>query len=104
MRLSGAMKWRRLSGAVEVALADLVLLRVEVLLAARARGAVLHELERGAVDAVVRGERGGEDEAAHERGRPPVCRYSVRMSGVFGQKFGRKYSATSVASAPRGTR
>src|SRR5205807_8386379 len=24
--------------------------------------------------------------------RPPCCRYSCRMSGVFGQTFGRKYS------------
>ena len=25
-------------------------------------------------------------------GRPPNCRYSVRMSGVFGQALGLKYS------------
>src|SRR5690348_17376626 len=27
-------------------------------------------------------------------GRPPYCRYSVRMSGVFGQALGRKKSLT----------
>src|SRR4029077_14772383 len=27
-------------------------------------------------------------------GRAPYCRYSVRMSGVFGQAFGRKKSLT----------
>src|SRR5436309_13085029 len=26
--------------------------------------------------------------------RPPYCRYSVRMSGVFGQAFGRRNSLT----------
>src|SRR4026209_1976460 len=30
-------------------------------------------------------------------GRPPVCRYSCRMSGVLTKRFPRKYSATSVA-------
>src|SRR5438105_445326 len=29
---------------------------------------------------------------AMNAGRPPCCRYSCRMSGVFGQTFGRKYS------------
>src|ERR1700694_1449059 len=29
---------------------------------------------------------------AANAGRPPVCRYSVRMSGVFGQRLGRKNS------------
>src|SRR5450759_5079355 len=29
-------------------------------------------------------------------GRPPYCRYSARMSGVFGQRFTPKNSATSV--------
>src|ERR1700686_719848 len=27
-------------------------------------------------------------------GRPPFCRYSFKMSGVFGHKFGRKNSLT----------
>jgi hypothetical protein len=29
-------------------------------------------------------------------GRPPVCRYSCRMSGVLAKKLPRKYSAMSV--------
>ncbi len=29
-------------------------------------------------------------------GRPPCCRYSCRMSGVFANRFGRMYSRTSV--------
>src|SRR5258708_4159321 len=31
---------------------------------------------------------------AVEAGRPPVCRYSVRMSGVLGHRLARKYSLT----------
>ena len=29
-------------------------------------------------------------------GRPPRCRYSCRMSGVFGHRFGRKYRARAL--------
>jgi hypothetical protein len=32
-------------------------------------------------------------------GRPPYCRYSGRMSGVLGQKFGRKYSRPGRVSS-----
>ena len=39
-------------------------------------------------------------QAAHEGGRPPTCKDSGRMSGVFGQRFGRKNSRTGSASAP----
>src|SRR5258708_13951984 len=31
---------------------------------------------------------------AAKAGRPPVCRYSVRMSGVLGHRLARKYSLT----------
>ena len=34
-------------------------------------------------------------------GRPPVCIGSVRMSGVLGQKLGRKYSRTPVCVSSR---
>ncbi len=33
--------------------------------------------------------------------RVPCCRCSGRMSGVFGQKFGRKYSFSLPRSSPR---
>ncbi len=33
--------------------------------------------------------------------RPPYCRCSGRMSGVFGQKLGRKNSFTSVSASER---
>jgi hypothetical protein len=55
---------------VEVPVADLVLLRVQVLLVPGSRRAVLRELEDGPVDAVVRGERRGQHEPGEERGAP----------------------------------
>ena len=51
---------------VEVPRAELVLLRVEVLLGARPDGAVFEQLEGRTVDAPVGRQRGGQDRAAHE--------------------------------------
>ena len=50
-------------GAFEVPVPDLVLLRVEVFLAARLAGGALLQLEHRSVDPVVRAEPGGEQEA-----------------------------------------
>ena len=75
----------------EVPCAQLVLLRVEILLAAGSRG-VLSQLVRRAVNAVVRGQRRGQHEPRQNAGAAAGLQVSGRMSGVFGQKFGRKYS------------
>ena len=79
-------------GSVEVPLADLVLLGVQVLLAARSRGARARTARRPGRRC--RSWRRGWRRARPRprTPRPPVCRYSVRMSGVLGQKFGRRYS------------
>src|SRR5215472_18914460 len=58
------------SGLVETAVLDLVLLGIEVLLAAGLARTVLAQLVGGAIDAVVRGERGRQRQAGHERGPP----------------------------------
>ena len=59
----------------------------------RAQRLVLHS-SKPAVDAAVGDERRGEHEArVMNIARPPVWSCSVRMSGVFGQKLGRKKSA-----------
>ena len=87
---------REVARRVPVADAHLVFLRVEVLLADPApHGHVLAELV-AAVDAVGRAERRREHQPDPEAARPPVCRYSCRMSGVFANRFGRMYSRTSV--------
>ena len=74
----------------------LIFLRIEIFFASGVPGGALHQLECGSVDAIVRSERRSENSRIMNPGRPVVCRNSVRMSGVFGQWFGRKYSLTFV--------
>src|SRR5207244_13510321 len=57
-------------GAIEDAVLDLVLFGVEILLASRLARFVLAPRQRGPVNAVVGGERGGEPEPGHERRAP----------------------------------
>ena len=82
-------EFRRLSGRAEIPVADLVLLGVGELLGPRRAWHVLLQFERGAVDAVV-GQRCSEHQAGEEGGTPAVCSCSGKMSGVVGQKLGRK--------------
>ena len=83
--------------------AELILFAVEVLFAAGLAGggfggAPFAEFVGGAVDAVVGGERGGEDDALHEDGAAlggvSTWSWAWRMSGVLGQTLGRKKSET----------
>ena len=87
------------SGPSSARVLDLVLLRVEVLLAAGSR--------RGAAPGSrspsrCRSSATGSPRAPGGPRRPagrPSCRYSWRMSGVFTKKFGRKNSETGPASS-----
>src|SRR5690606_39891403 len=63
--------------SVEIPPAELILLRVEVLLTARLSRPVLDELECRPVDAVARRERRGEHEPAHEGRTPAVLEVLV---------------------------
>ena len=71
-----------------VPVADLVLLAVEVLFAAGRMGTFSHEFERGAVDAVAGGQRGGEDDALHEGGAAAVLERGVEDVGRVGPDVG----------------
>ena len=53
---------------IEIPVAELVLLRIEVFLAARLARLVLEQFERRTIDAVVSAERRGEHETRHESG------------------------------------
>ena len=90
MRLIRPMKRSQTTGPLEVPVSDGVLLGVEVLLGPGVAGKVLLQLEGGAVDAVAGRQGGRQDQADGEDRRPPLCSCSVRMSGVLGQKLGRK--------------
>ena len=79
MRFRRAISAVHVAGRVPVADADLVLLRVQVLLAARLDRHVLAELE-AAVDAVERRQRRGEHEPHAERG--PAARLQVLVQDV----------------------
>ena len=69
----------------------------EIFLAPMPHRHMLHQLERRAVDAVVRAQRRGQQKAESQNAaRPPICRNSVRMSGVLGHWLGRKNSRTGV--------
>ena len=94
------------SSRVEVPAAELVLLRVQVLLALRGQRAALQQLERRAVDAVVRRSawpRG--PAAARTSGRCPPCRWSggcpacSARSSAGSSRRGRSASAPSRYSA-----
>jgi hypothetical protein len=80
-------------GLIPVAQLVLVLLVVDVLFGARP-GHVLVQLVAG-VHAVGRAGRRGDRGADLVGGRPPYWRYSVRMSGVLTNRFGRMKSAVS---------
>ena len=81
--MSGAANRSR----VEVPGAQLVLLVVDVLLDAGARD-VLEELVGGAVDAVARRQRGGEDEPLHERRAPAPLQMLGQDVGRVGPEVG----------------
>ena len=68
MSLTRAIRWLQAVGPLEIPVADFVLFRVEIFFAAVAHGAMLHQLEGGAVDAVVRAQRGGQQQADGEDG------------------------------------
>jgi len=64
-------EWPEAPGVVEVPPANLVFLRVEILLASCLPRLVLGQLERRPVDPVARSERTGQDRADHECRPPP---------------------------------
>ena len=78
---------------LEVPVADLVLLRVEIFLAARLARLVLQQLEGRAVDAVAGRQRRGQHQPHHER--RPAAELQVLGAGCracWARQFGRKYS------------
>ena len=95
IRFTRAMSVAQAVRAVEVPVLDLVLLGVAdtprcPARAARARTARTPDRRcRSSAPSVA-----ARTKRVHERGAPAVCRYSVRMSGVFGQSSGRKKSRT----------
>src|SRR5581483_3812269 len=68
-------------GTIPVPGAQLVLLRVEIFFAALLTGAILHELVRGAVNAITRPQRSGQHQPRHE------SRPAAELQ-IFGQDVG----------------
>src|SRR6266702_2428374 len=76
--------WGSRLTATRITVADLVLLAVQGLLAAGLGGKIFAKLVSGAVDAVIRGQRGGEDDALHESGAAARLERGVKDVGGVG--------------------